>query len=63
MSDLTLQDFRDLFSERLGQVLSDEKQKMFGEQEFQVRTREHNRLSLGSFACSFVGARLFVDSR
>jgi hypothetical protein len=37
MSDLTLQDFRHLFNERLVQLLSDEKQKMFGEQKFYVK--------------------------
>jgi hypothetical protein len=37
MSDLTLQDFRDLFSEKLAQVLSDEKQKMFGDRKSHVK--------------------------
>jgi hypothetical protein len=57
MSDLTLQDFRDFFSERLDQVLSDEKKKMFGEQKFHVEEREENRLCSIAFAGSFAGAR------
>jgi hypothetical protein len=44
MADLTLEDFRDLLSERLVNVLSSEKKKMFGEQDFHLERREDHRL-------------------
>jgi hypothetical protein len=52
MSDLTLQDFRDVFNERLVQVLSDEKQKMFGAQKSDAKKRGDNQLSESSVADS-----------
>jgi hypothetical protein len=57
MSDLTLQDFRDLFSERLVQVLADEKKKMFAEQKLHLKKREDNRLRSRSFAGCFANLR------
>jgi hypothetical protein len=57
MSDLTLQDLRDLFSERLEQVLSDEKNKMFGEPKLHVKKREDKRLGSSAFAGSFANVR------
>jgi hypothetical protein len=52
MSDLTLQDFRDVFNERLVQVLSDEKQKMFGAQKSDIKKRGDNQSSESSVADS-----------
>jgi len=46
MADLVLQDFRDLFSEELVQILHDEKMKMFGEEE-KFHFNEEERQSLG----------------
>jgi hypothetical protein len=37
MADLLLQDFRDLFSRNLVQVLFTEKTKMFGEEKFHAK--------------------------
>lgn len=45
MADLVLQDFRDLFSEELVQILHDEKMKMFSEDKFHFNGER--RLSLG----------------
>jgi len=44
MADLLLQDFRDLFSRNLVQVLFTEKTKMFGEEKFHAKKREDNWL-------------------
>jgi hypothetical protein len=57
MSDLTLQDFRDLFSERLVQVLADEKKKMFVEQKLHLKKGEDNGSCLSSFAGCFANLR------
>jgi hypothetical protein len=57
MSDLTLQDLGDLFSERLEQVLSDEKKKMFGEPKFHEKKREDNRSGSSAFASSCPNVR------
>jgi hypothetical protein len=57
MTELILQDFRNLFSERLERVLSDEKQKMFGEQQSLWKDRRHKHLFLSSFADSFGSVR------
>ena len=56
MADLILQDLRDLFSENLVQVLSNEKKNMFGEQTPQLKKRGHNTSLSGSLAGS-IGRR------
>jgi hypothetical protein len=45
MADLVLQDFKDLFSEELVQILHDERTKMFGEEKFHFN--KEGRLLLG----------------
>jgi len=45
MADLVLQDFKDLFSEELVQILYDERMKMFSEEDFHFN--EEERPSLG----------------
>jgi hypothetical protein len=57
MTDLTLQGYRDLLGERLGNVLSSEKKKMFGEKEFPANEREDNRLCSSLVACSLANVR------
>jgi hypothetical protein len=57
MSDLTLQDFRDPFNEGMGQVLSDEKQKMFGAQKSHAKKRRDNHSSQSSFADSLANVK------
>jgi hypothetical protein len=57
MTDLTLEDFRELFSERLVHVLSGEKKKLFGEQELHVKKREDNSLRSSLLACSLANVR------
>ena len=54
MADLILQDFRDLFSKNLGQVLSNEKTKMFGEHKFHENKEEDNWLGSKPFAGSML---------
>jgi hypothetical protein len=57
MTDLFLQDSRDLFSENLAQILSNEKKNMFGEQKVAAKERGVNRLLSSSFALSFTKIR------
>jgi len=52
MTDLFLQDFRDLFSENLVQVLSNEKKNMFGEQKSHLKKRGDNRFCSSSLTGS-----------
>jgi hypothetical protein len=54
MAELVLQDFRDLLKEELGQVLSDEKRKMFGEPEVHLKKQERLWPWLES-TCRFTG--------
>lgn len=50
MTDLLLQGFENITSERLGQVLSNEKREMSGEQRVPARKWTFNWLCLSSFA-------------
>jgi len=53
MTDLILQDFKDITGEGLGHILSDEKSKMFGETEVQSAKKKAHRSVSGSFASLF----------
>jgi len=57
MTDLLLQDFRDLFSENLAQFLSNEKENMFGVQKLHLKKRGDNRI------CSFPDQWLLCKSK
>jgi hypothetical protein len=57
MADLILQDLRDLFSENLVQVLSNEKKNMFGEEKSQLKKRGDNMFLSGSLAGSIGRSR------
>jgi len=50
MTDLFLQDYRDLSSEKLVQVLLNEQKKMFGEQKSHLNKTGDTRLFLTSLA-------------
>jgi hypothetical protein len=50
MTDLLLQDFKDLSSKKLVQVLLDEQKRMFGEQTFHSNRLGDSRLFLSSLA-------------
>jgi hypothetical protein len=50
MTDLFLQDFKDLSSKELVQILLNEQAKMFGEEEPNLKRKEDTRLFLGSLA-------------
>jgi hypothetical protein len=50
MTDLSIQDFKDLSSKELVQSLSNEQAKMFGEQEPHLKKTEDTRLFLSSLA-------------
>jgi hypothetical protein len=50
MTDLFLQDFKDLSSKQLIQILSNEQKKMFGEQESRLNKTGDARLFLNSLA-------------
>jgi hypothetical protein len=54
MADLVLEDFRDLSIQKLVQVLSNEKRKMFGEQTFYENKGEDNWLGSKPFAGSML---------
>ena len=54
MADLILQDFSDLSIQNLVQVLSNEKTKMFGEQQFYENRGEDNWLGSKPFAGSML---------
>jgi len=53
MTDLLLQDLKNLTSEGLMQTLSNEKKEMFGEQRVPAKERGVDRLFSSSFAGSF----------
>jgi hypothetical protein len=71
MADLTLQDFRELFNERLVRALSYEKQRMFGEKKFHAKksgeriayAQERLRVHWLTPAKRKPHGGLFVDSR
>ena len=63
MADLILQDLRDLFSENLVQVLSNEKKNMFGEEKSQLKKRGDNMFLSGSLAGSIGRSRKPRTSR
>jgi len=48
MADLVLQDFRDLFSEELVQILYDERMKMFSEEDVHFNEAERPSLVFGA---------------
>jgi hypothetical protein len=50
MTDLSVQEFKDLSSVKLEQVLLNEQEKMFGEQESHSNRRGDSRLFLSSLA-------------
>ena len=52
MTDLILQDLKNLTSEGLAQILSKEKREILGEQGLPAKKRAVNRLCLSSFAGS-----------
>jgi len=54
MADLVLQDFSDLSIQNLAQVLSNEKAKMFGEQQFYENRGKDNWLASKPFAGSML---------
>jgi hypothetical protein len=57
MADLVLQEFRDLFSKNLVEILSNEKTEMFGEQKFHAKKRKDNRLRSRPFAGSMLTSK------
>ena len=57
MTDLLLQGFENITNERMGQVLSDEKREMLGEQRVPARKWTFNWLCLSSFADLVTKAR------
>ena len=57
MTDLLLQDLKNLTSEGLVQILSNEKKEMLGEQRVPAKKRAVNRLYSGSFAGSVTKVR------
>jgi len=54
MADLFLQDFSDLSIQNLVQVLSNEKKKMFGEEQFHENKKEDNWLGSRPLAGSML---------
>ncbi len=52
MTDLILQDFSNLSSKNLAQILSNEKKNMFDEQKSDLKRRENKRLCTSPFAGS-----------
>jgi hypothetical protein len=57
MTDLLLQDLKDLTNERLALILSNEKRQMLGEQEVPVKRRAVHLLPVNFFAESVTGLR------
>ena len=57
MTDLLLQDLKDLSNERLALILSNEKRQMLGEQKVPVKRRAVHLLPLSFFADSVTGLR------
>ena len=60
MADLFLQDFKDLSSKKLVQVLLNEQEKMFGEQESHLNKTGDTRLflsSLGGFIIKVIKSK------
>ncbi len=57
MSDLLLQDFENLSTDRLTLLLSDERREMFGAQKVSVKKRVVHRLPFSIFVGSFTRLR------
>jgi hypothetical protein len=57
MTDLLLQELKNLTNEKLVLILSNEKRQMFGEQTVPVKRRAVHRLPFSFFAGPFTGLR------